>query len=240
MIDAIDEFLAKRRSRHGTRAHWGSAVAALVLHVAVVVFLFVAPRLLAEKPKPIEYVAVELVPPQALGVEAAPPPEPEPEPETEPEPEPEPEPETVLPSPEAKPEAKPAPERSPEPKKEEPPKKKTRRPGSRTGSLSADATSATAVAGVDNPSFTYGYYLDRMVVLIRSKWSRPPLGGGIEVMVHFRVMKDGRVTEPRIVHSSGYNSFDLAGLRAVQAASPLPPLPHSFRDNSLGVNLIFR
>jgi periplasmic protein TonB len=96
------------------------------------------------------------------------------------------------------------------------------------------------VVGVDNPDFTYGYYLDRMAALIRAQWVRPPLGSGVEVVLHFRIAADGRVSDVRIVQSSGYNSFDLAALRAVQAAAPLPPLPRSYRGGSLGVNLIFR
>jgi TonB family protein len=79
-----------------------------------------------------------------------------------------------------------------------------------------------------------------MLAMIAAHWVRPPLGGGVEMKVHFRIHKDGRITGLRIVTSSGYNSFDLAGLRAVQSASPLPPLPRSYRRDSLGVNLIIR
>jgi TonB family protein len=43
-----------------------------------------------------------------------------------------------------------------------------------------------------------------------------------------------------VAQSSGYNSFDLAALRAVQNASPFPPLPRAYRQDSLGVNLIVR
>ena len=39
-----------------------------------------------------------------------------------------------------------------------------------------------------------------------------------------------------MAESSGYNSFDLAALRAVQNASPFPPLPRAYRHDSLGVN----
>jgi TonB family protein len=96
-----------------------------------------------------------------------------------------------------------------------------------------------SVVGIEDPNFTYGYYVDRMVAIVRSHWSRPPLGSGVEGIVHFRIAKNGTVQEVRVVKSSGYNSFDLAALRAVQAA-PLPPLPKSYQESSLGVNLIFR
>jgi TonB family protein len=69
---------------------------------------------------------------------------------------------------------------------------------------------------------------------------RPPLGSGVEAVVHFRIARDGAVEDVQLVNSSGYNSFDLAALRAVQAAAPLPPLPRSYKEGELGVNLIFR
>jgi TonB family protein len=103
-----------------------------------------------------------------------------------------------------------------------------------------DSPFTATVGGVDNPTFTYGYYLDRMLLLIRAQWVRPPLGSGVEAMLHFRILRDGTVEAIELVNSSGYNSFDLAALRALQAAAPLPPLPRSYREGELGVNLIFR
>ena len=79
-----------------------------------------------------------------------------------------------------------------------------------------------------------------MLLLIRAQWVRPPLGSGVEATVHFRILRDGTVESIELVSSSGYNSFDLAALRALQAAAPLPPLPRGYREGELGVTLIFR
>ena len=76
--------------------------------------------------------------------------------------------------------------------------------------------------------------------MIGAQWVRPPLGAEIEAAIHFRIHKDGHISDVRVLQSSGYNSYDLAGLRAVQTAAPFPKLPQSFRHNSLGVTLIFR
>lgn len=92
--------------------------------------------------------------------------------------------------------------------------------------------------GVDNPDFTYGYYLDRLLSLIDSNWQRPALGSGVRAVLFFRIERDGTVSELKVAESSGYNSFDLAALRAVQNASPFPPLPRAYRNDSLGINLI--
>jgi TonB family protein len=93
---------------------------------------------------------------------------------------------------------------------------------------------------LDDPTFTYGYYLDQMLGLIRSQWVRPPLGGGVECVLHFRIRRDGRVEDVRIVTSSGYASFDLAARRAIESASPLPPLPRGYAGDNLGVTLVVR
>ncbi len=196
---------------------------------------------------PVEFVAVELLPASALGVESTAPPEPKstppPKPELELPPEPTPEPDPVADQPVITPE-----EEEPKPKKPDPPKPSPTETSPQTpgpegtpgGSPTSLLKHGAAVAGFDNPNFNYGYYVDQMISLIRSQWTRPPLGSDIEVVIHFRIFKDGSVRNVEIRQSSGYNSFDLAGMRAVSSASPLPPLPRSFQDSSLGVNLIFR
>jgi periplasmic protein TonB len=245
MQAAVDDVLSERRRRE-RRSGAASLVAAAALHLAVAGAVFLAPRLRAAPRELPEYVAVRIVPAQALGVEKPPPPRPEPAPPRPPPAEPEP------PAPEPPPPAEPA---MPPPEKpsEKPPRPEPRpepaapaaagpqaRQGSPEGSPLATSAFGTAVAGLDNPDFTYGYYIDQMLSLIRAQWVRPPLGGGIEATVHFQVGRDGRIDDVRIVQSSGYSSFDLAGLRAVQSASPLPPLPRSYRQDSLGVTLIIR
>ena len=98
---------------------------------------------------------------------------------------------------------------------------------------------AADLSTFDDPDFTYGYYADLMLSRLRSAWERPPLGGEVEMEVHFRIHTDGRVDNLKILKSSGYNSFDRAGLQAVQNAK-MPPLPKSYRSPSLGVRLIIR
>ena len=91
--------------------------------------------------------------------------------------------------------------------------------------------------GVDNPEFTYGYYLDRLLSLIDAQWQRPNMGE-VKAVIHFQIEKDGSITDLRVAESSGYNSFDFSALRAVQSAAPFPPLPRGYKNDSLGVNLI--
>lgn len=112
------------------------------------------------------------------------------------------------------------------------------RRGAPTGSPLGSTAFGSQIAGIDNPDFTYGYYLDRLLSLIDANWVRPSMGSGVRAIISFRIQRDGSLSELRVSESSGYNSFDLAALRAVQNASPFPPLPGPYRQHDLGVNLI--
>jgi protein TonB len=101
------------------------------------------------------------------------------------------------------------------------------------------ATFGGAVAGFD-PDFTYSYYIDRMLALIRARWTRPPVGPEVEGVVFFRILRDGRIEGLEVVTTSGHEAFDRAALRAVDNAAPFPPLPAGYRRDNLGVRLILR
>jgi len=69
-------------------------------------------------------------------------------------------------------------------------------------------------------------YVVKMKKEIQAKWK--PLKGFEErrVVAVFSIMRDGRIAEPSIVESSGVDAVDKTALDALQAASPLDPLPH--------------
>jgi TonB family protein len=264
----VDHVLAERsRSSRRTlrRAEAASLAGALALHLLFATMVLLMPRL-TPPPQPLEFVPVQIIPAQALGVRRpAPPrqkapPAPAPEKPAAEEPEaapPSPKPPDdvpVLPSPDAdkkkKPE-KPKPETPrtvlPDDGEERPAgtapgetgDQLGRRGGPRGNPLGTTAF-GSELAGVDNPDFTYGYYLDRLLSLIDAQWARPNMGTGVKTVIFFRINRDGSMTDLRVEQSSGYNSFDLAALRAVQNAAPFPPLPRAFQHDSLGVNLIVR
>jgi protein TonB len=201
-------------------------------------------------------------------VEKPAPPKPEPAEEPEPAPEPpkpkpKPEPERPAPKPERE-EAPTLPEK-PDKKKPEKPKPEKPRPaatgtgnnlagtapqgnpdgeagrrGAPTGNPLGTTAFGSQIAGLDNPDFKFGYYIDQLLSAIDSKWTRPPLGNDVKAVLSFRIQRDGSLTGLQVAQSSGYNSFDLAALRAVQNASPFAPLPRAYRNDSLGVTLIVR
>jgi TonB family protein len=282
----VNGVLAERSRRHGRNAEARSFLAALALHALLLVVVLLAPRL-KTPPPPLEFVPVQIIPAQALGVRRPAPPRrktppvppaetPAPEEPEKPEaapPKPEPADDVpTLPDPESdkkkKPEdPKPTPARPPEPTRE------TARPfpdkgtASRERAKAEEGKSGTApgetgdqlgrrggpqgnplgttafgseVGGLDNPDFTYAYYLDRLLSLIDAQWARPAMGSGVKAVVFFRIDRDGAMTDLQVEQSSGYNSFDLAALRAVQNAAPFPPLPRAYKHEDLGVHLIVR
>ncbi|MFQ5349832.1 MAG: energy transducer TonB [Thermoanaerobaculia bacterium] len=243
---AVDAVLAQRSRlvSAGSRARVGGS---LLVHLLIVGACAVAPLLAAQStPEVPEFVPVYVVPAQALGIrEPTPaprsrpaPPEPDTPAPVEPEEETaEPEPEPALPSPEARRRRPPV---TPPTASREGAGELGRRRGSPTGrSTGTSPFGADSVSFADQ-NFTYGYYIDQMLAMIHSQWDRPALGGEVEAAVFFRIRRDGRITDLRIVESSGFNVFDLAGLRAVRQAAPLPRLPVSYPQGSLAVKLILR
>lgn len=251
--DAVEQVLKRRRSRPAVSSR-RALLASLGLHLALAAVLLVVPILARGDEPPLEFVGeVMIVPAAALGVRN-PPPTPAPQPQrAPPEPEPAPpEPEPIPPEPEPVPDTRPAPPQ-PEPPRPEPqriePRSSAPPPSSsdelrrRAGSPQGSSlgTASFGAAGID-PVFAgkYDYYVQQMLAMVSSAWIRPAIGGEVEAVISFRIERDGRITPARVTQSSGYSSFDLAALRAVQGAAPFPRLPQTYKEDSLGVNLIFR
>lgn len=237
MSETVSRLLERRLGAPRLRPRRAGLLGSLALHLALGLSLLLTQILLAQRRATFEFVDVEVVSSASLPQSRprAQPKESEaqkPEPRRPPEPQPPlPEPDAPALPPEKKPKPKPAPsEPASQPSEEPAPDPNT--------PIAADGP--VSVLPFDNPDFNYGYYVDRMLALIRSQWVRPPVGGDVELVVHFTILLDGTVRDLEIVTASGFRSFDQAGMRAVQSASPLPPLPRGYRHDSLGVTLIIR
>ena len=91
---------------------------------------------------------------------------------------------------------------------------------------SSNAILQTGIPGADqallaNPSYFSRVQnkIDRLWVATRSR------GDGASAIVLFNIQKNGTIRDVRMEQPSGDWIFDQAALRAVQEASPLPPLP---------------
>ena len=250
-MDTVGDILASRREE---RLPWAPAgVLTVLLHAGVLAALLVSALAHPVRYVPPRAVAVRLLPAGALRAAAPPAPAPEPAPPP------------AAPKPKIE---KPAVEEAPKPSKnalllppkEEKKKKPTPPPVSRPGRASEPAvslpsageetggTSGPAGAGgtagignlkLDQADFKYPVYIERLVQLISMNWFKPAQSVQTSPIVHFQIERDGTITDPRIVTSSGLPFVDRAALRAVYASSPLPPLPAEYGGPHLGIQVVF-
>jgi TonB family protein len=87
--------------------------------------------------------------------------------------------------------------------------------------------------------FEYDYYAVQMLAKIRAHWNRVAVRGRAVVIVQFTIFKDGHLEGIEVEQSSGVSLLDRTAERAVYLADPLPPLPHSFPRDRVGVHLRF-
>ncbi len=115
-------------------------------------------------------------------------------------------------------------------------------PGAATGQAGAKADVGSSITALDNPDFTYDYYIAQLVSRIDQNWIRPPVGSGVHAVLSFRIRMDGSIAGLAVRQSSSLDAFDLAAVRAVQNAAPFPPLPRAYTLNhdSVGVNVTLR
>lgn len=113
--------------------------------------------------------------------------------------------------------------------------------GSGLGSGSDTGSAFSSQIGLSNFPFTY--YLQIIINRVSSNWFTslvdPGVSGSFQATVHFKIYKNGQISELKIEESSGIRSLDLSALRAIQTSAPFPPLPGAYEDEYLGIYLIF-
>lgn len=92
---------------------------------------------------------------------------------------------------------------------------------------------------VEGRPFPFPGYLERIVNKIGRNWRKTANRQPLAATVYFRVERSGRVSGIEVRESSGSFLFDQAALRAVEDASPLPPLPDGYTSDYLGVYFDF-
>ncbi len=90
----------------------------------------------------------------------------------------------------------------------------------------------------DGTGFGYPYYLSSIENKIAKQWSPPPAADSTKreramAVVGFVIKQNGRIDTKTILieKSSGNPFFDMAALRAVHDANPMPPLPRGLLDD---------
>jgi TolA protein len=102
---------------------------------------------------------------------------------------------------------------------------------------------AAAVRAVGLRQVRLAAYQERVQTQIIDAWILPlppEQSRDLQATVFFRVARDGRVEQLRLVQASGNPLFDASLIRAIKRASPLPVLPVDYPSEVLEVEMRFR
>lgn len=92
-------------------------------------------------------------------------------------------------------------------------------------------------------SFPYVWYIQIIRNRVSGSWFKslvdPGVSGNFRATVYFKILRNGDISDENIIESSGIESFDMSAIRALYEAAPFPPLPKEYKDEYLGVRLIF-
>jgi TonB family protein len=92
-------------------------------------------------------------------------------------------------------------------------------------------------------NFPFQYYLQIIMDRVSASWFTslvaPGVSGDFQTTVFFKIYRNGGISNLKVEETSGIQSLDMSALRAIQNASPFPPLPKEYEDEFLGIHLIF-
>ncbi|MDP3979923.1 MAG: TonB family protein, partial [Chlamydiota bacterium] len=104
-------------------------------------------------------------------------------------------------------------------------------------------TSANPRTVISTEGFTHQWYLDILRSKISVNWDTAALGTYTKKRIYadcsFVVKRDGTIKNIKIIKSSGYSQFDTSVVMAVEASTPIPPLPDQYYKDELLVNIRF-
>ncbi len=120
-------------------------------------------------------------------------------------------------------------------------------PGGPTGPSPADGGAPAGGGGgifsLEGGDVRFAWYRASVTAALQGRWIRPVLEGvreTLSVTVTFEIARDGSVRNVEIERSSGVPSLDRSAVRAVEQASPLPPLPGGWDDAPFSARFEFR
>ena len=104
-------------------------------------------------------------------------------------------------------------------------------------------TAAGTGAGSEQQNEVLRFYCTEIWAKVRNYWVLPEQfldKTGLISIVVVRIAQDGRVLKTEYEHKSGHALFDQSVMRAVQKASPFPPLPRALRPGPLEIGIRFK
>jgi colicin import membrane protein len=105
------------------------------------------------------------------------------------------------------------------------------------------AAQAEGQAGQADAGQRMDPYYAEIWARIRGQWSMPQgilPKGNVETVINVRILRNGAVVDISFEKRSGNRYFDDSAVRALNKASPLPPLPSWIRGNDIEIGFRFR
>jgi protein TonB len=106
-------------------------------------------------------------------------------------------------------------------------------PGSGRIGTGANTTLGTRFAG----------YAQQIQQLVAQKWHTNDVDARVQtapvVIASFDLLRDGRISNLRVVQPSGISALDYSAQRAILEASPFPPIPPGFERDSAKIEFTF-
>ena len=96
---------------------------------------------------------------------------------------------------------------------------------------------APGVDAIKEPNF--GPYMSELSRRIKANWDPPRGDESKRVVLLFKIAKDGRLLNVKVIKSSGTPAADKAALAAVELAAPFRPLPSEFQGTNIDIQFTF-
>ena len=92
---------------------------------------------------------------------------------------------------------------------------------------------------INTNNVDFGPYMKEVQRRIKLNWDPPKEKSDKQVVVLFKIAKDGRLLSCKVKQSSGVPDVDKAAIKAVEITAPFRPLPSKYNDNSVDVQFTF-
>lgn len=110
-----------------------------------------------------------------------------------------------------------------------------------SGGIKIAARAPARVYHVEELDAELRAYFERISRIVRDAWALPEglRNKGFKTILSIHIRKDGTVESLWVEEGSGNRFFDESAQRAINKASPLPPLPKNWKEESIDLGLRF-
>lgn len=95
------------------------------------------------------------------------------------------------------------------------------------------------ITSITKPDVDIAPYMKEIENRIKSNWHPPTCDKSMHVVLQFKVLKDGTINSIDVLESSNFYALDLTAKRALSVSAPFPPLPSSFKGDSIDIQFSF-